>query len=153
MYVCMYGTKYKVGFLILNQLAILSCLHEFDWPFICAFERILLNLLVGHFGEMHGKWPVQWPPVILYSDGAYMYIHFRKFIKNRTLTLGYNSLGMVKIEAFNLTIVILCTRLLEFVTSNTLIAYTYARTYVRTYVYAHMHVRTFSIRLGGGGKG
>ena len=36
-------------------------LYEFDW----SFECVLLDILVGHLGEMHGRWPVARLPVIL----------------------------------------------------------------------------------------
>ena len=48
--------EYKIEYL--NWLAVLSCLDEFDWPFVYLNVSCLIDILVGHLREMHEKWPV-----------------------------------------------------------------------------------------------
>ena len=45
------------------------CMNLHDWPFVYYLSvcPCMLDILVGHLGEMHPRNNSQWPPVILYS--------------------------------------------------------------------------------------
>ena len=47
----------KIEYLKWSAIFNLSCLNEFDWPFVHLNVSCFI-ILVGHLREMHGKWPV-----------------------------------------------------------------------------------------------
>ena len=49
---------------------------KFDWPLV-YFECVLLDILVGHLRELHGKWPCSGHLSIIWYSTLYIIVHVR----------------------------------------------------------------------------